>query len=64
MGKYEIIGITTVMIHQQQNNGILYQSLTAKSHFNNPKEKRLLKTLWEKEKMQVTSIFSFSHMFS
>ena len=28
--------------------------------FNNP-EKENLKTLWEKEKMLVTSIFSFSH---
>ena len=26
-----------------------------------PKEKGILKTLWEKEKMLVTSIFSFSH---
>ena len=29
-------------------------------NFNNAKEKNLLKTLWEKEKMLVTSIFSFS----
>ena len=29
---------------------------------NNPKKKKIaLKTLWEKEKMLVTSIFSFSH---
>ena len=29
--------------------------------FNNPPERSLLKTLWEKEKMPVTRIFSFSH---
>ena len=29
--------------------------------FNDPKERSLLKTLWEKENMLVTSIFSFSH---
>ena len=29
--------------------------------FNDPLEGSLLKTLWEKEKMLVTSIFSFSH---
>ena len=29
--------------------------------FNDPEEKRLFKTLREKEKMLVTSIFSFSH---
>ena len=28
--------------------------------FNDPEKKSLLKTLWEKEKMLVTSIFSFS----
>ena len=28
--------------------------------FNDPQERSLLKTLWEKEKMLVTSIFSFS----
>ena len=29
--------------------------------FNNPRGRSLLKTLWEKEKMLVASIFSFSH---
>ena len=29
--------------------------------FNDPVERSLLKTLWEKEKMLVTGIFSFSH---
>ena len=29
--------------------------------FNDPDKRSLLKTLWEKEKMLVTSIFSFSH---
>ena len=29
--------------------------------FNDPHVRSLLKTLWEKEKMLVTSIFSFSH---
>ena len=28
---------------------------------SDPEEKSLLKTLWEKEKMLVTSIFSFPH---
>ena len=28
--------------------------------FNDPEKRRLLKTLWENEKMLVTSIFSFS----
>ena len=32
--------------------------------FNAPDEKSLLKTLWEKEKMLVTSIFSFFHIFN
>ena len=32
--------------------------------FNNPEKRNLLKRLWEKEKMLVTSIFSFSnHVF-
>ena len=29
--------------------------------FNDPEKEAFLKTLWEKEKMLVTSIFSFSH---
>ena len=29
--------------------------------FNDPKDKKFLTTSWEKEKMLVTSIFSFSH---
>ena len=29
--------------------------------FNDPQERILLKTMWKKEKMLVTSIFSFSH---
>ena len=33
---------------------------TTKSQFKQPKKRSLLKTLWEKEKMLVTSIFSFS----
>ena len=37
--------------------GICFTILT----FNDPQERRLLKTLWDKEKMLVTSIFSFSH---
>ena len=40
------------------DNGLrLYH--TAQS-FNDPDRKTLLKTFWEKEKMVVTSIFSFS----
>ena len=30
--------------------------------FNDPQQRGLLKTLWEKEKMLVTSIFSFSNI--
>ena len=29
--------------------------------FNDPEKEGFLKTLWEKDKMLVTSIFSFSH---
>ena len=36
----------------------LYYTITT---FNDPHTGSLLKTLWEKEKMLVTSIFSFSH---
>ena len=36
----------------------LYHTITT---FNNPHMRSLLKPLWEKEKMLVTSIFSFSH---
>ena len=36
----------------------LYHTIPA---FKDPKKRKLLKTLWEKEKMLVTSIFSFSH---
>ena len=32
--------------------------------FNDPKEEGLLKTLWEKKKIVVTSIFFFPTMFS
>ena len=33
-----------------------------RSAFDYPREEAFLKTLWEKEKMLVTSIFSFSHI--
>ena len=39
----------------------LINPLPHNPNFQQPWEKSLLKTLWEKEKMLVTSIFSFSH---
>ena len=38
-----------------------YNSFPNNRCFLRPWDGRLLKTLWEKEKMMVTSIFSFSH---
>ena len=35
--------------------------LVVKSNFKDPEGRKLLKTLWEKEKMMISSIFSFSH---
>ena len=42
--------------------GRAYLATVFRNCFNSlPQEKSFLKTLWEKEKMLVTSIFSFSH---
>ena len=38
-----------------------FNSLPTIPAFKDTEEKRLWKTLWEKEKMLVTSIFFFSH---
>ena len=40
------------------NGLMLYYTILT---LNNPLESRLLKTLWEKENMLETSIFSYSH---
>ena len=42
-------------------NSLLKPFTTQIPTFNEPQKIDLLKTLWEKEKMLVTSIFSFSH---
>ena len=56
-GQYNILGYRYMYLNIQQNLTLYHTTAT----FNNPEKEALIKTLWEKEKMLVTSIFSFSH---
>ena len=54
------------VLQTRKNQGLFWKGLTftKKSRIYWTEGRRLLKTLWEKEKMLVISIFSFSHNFS
>ena len=61
---------TDLLITRQPNFGLMSKWSISKQHFNpfphndtfwRPWETSHLKTLWEKEKLPVTSNFSFSH---
>ena len=58
----DITGNNAIFRHRMHYDSLAFNSLP---HFLltfvNPKERKPLKILWEKEKMLVTSIFSFSH---
>ena len=59
-----IYNILSRFLHCLPNKGLCDKGLTLYHTiptFNDPQERYLLKTWWEKEKMLVTSIFSFSH---
>ena len=51
-------GLKYFSFRKMSNVKALYHTM---STFDGPEKDRLLKTLWEKEKMLVTSIFFFSH---
>ena len=63
LATFELLSANPLKV-DQYNNLLFGKELTL-SHtiptFNDLETRSLLKTLWEKEKMPVTSIFSFSH---